>query len=338
MLKSKPLIFALILIVVIAGLYFFGSREFAVKNSLENKKKVPQEVSPISGKKCKNYNRRPFAVMISGDQRVRPLSGIAAADLVIEMPVYLGGVNRLMAVYVCGEPEEIGSVRSARHDFIPLAMGLDAIYAHWGGSHFALDKLNAGIMDNIDALPNRYNAYYRKSESKPPDNGFTSIKRLVRSAKKYGYRLKNHFEGYKHLKKADKRQQTAEEKILKLGYPGKYKVEWKYNPHTNSFTRYRNGTPEIDKLTGKAVKAKNIVIMRAKQHHLEGQYNDVDITGTGQAAFYRDGKEFAGRWKKPAWPQHSKLEFLTDSGKEFAFVPGPIWIEIIGPDKEVSWE
>lgn len=320
-----------------------------MKNSHENEN-GPENVSPISGKECKNYNRRPIAVMISGDEHVRPLSGVALADLVVEMPVSLGGVNRLMAVYVCGEPAEVGSLRSARHDFIPLAMGFDAIYAHWGGSHFALDKLDAGVMDNIDALPNRYNAYFRKDGYEPPDDGFTSIERLERSAKKYGYRLKNQFEGYKHvqpeesmsnvppsprLRRTGKGQMS---KVLSVGYPGKYKVEWRYDPNTDLYSRYRNDAPEIDKLSGKQIKAKNIVIMRAKQHHLESQYNDVDITGTGQTAFYRDGQEIAGGWKKPAWPQDSKLEFLTETGEEFAFTPGSIWIEIIGPDKGVSWE
>ena len=65
------------------------------------------------------------------DPEARPLSGIGQADVIIEMPVTPNSVTRFMAVYQCQTPKEIGSVRSAREDFIPLAAGFNTIYAHW---------------------------------------------------------------------------------------------------------------------------------------------------------------------------------------------------------------
>jgi len=114
-----------------------------------------KEKNPINGIACDNAIKRPLAVMMAGDLEAWPLSGISEADLVVEMPVVTNGITRYMAVFVCGNPKEIGSIRSARHDFIPLAMGFDAIFAHWGGSHFALEKLDNKIMDNINALYRR---------------------------------------------------------------------------------------------------------------------------------------------------------------------------------------
>ena len=139
--------------------------------------------------------------MIAGDEDARPLSGISFADIVVEMPVVTGSITRMLAIFVCEDPGEIGSVRSARHDFIPLAQGFDAILAHWGGSRLALGELNEKIMDNLDALPNYYETFYRKVGVLAPHDGFTSMERMVNASESLGYRMTTNFEGYSFLQK-----------------------------------------------------------------------------------------------------------------------------------------
>lgn len=336
--KKNKIFFAAILVLVLAGLYLWGTRDFEVKNSHKNATTSYnwQKRSPITGESCGKKGRRAFAVMLSGNERVRPLAGISKADLVFELPVTVGGINRLMGVYQCRSSDEIGSVRSSREDFIPLALGLDAIYAHWGGSHFALARLDRGIMDNIDALSNRHQSFYRKSGYKRPDDGFTNIERLLSAAKNYGFRLKNQFDGFAHIS-PKKIEKAKEEKRLTLGYPGEYEVEWHFEPEKNTFFRFRNGTPEVDKLTGEKVGAKNVVVIRASKTHKEGQYVDVHLEGKKRALFFRNGRKFAGKWRQPEDPKKAPLKFLFDSGEDFQFLPGPIWIEVIGPEKEVTW-
>lgn len=330
-------------------LWQFGDRSIEVKGPGEKESQQqegPKELSesidvginPITGLECENYNRRAIATMLAMDPITRPLFGIGFADLVIEMPVITDSITRLMVVYICEEPEEIGSLRSSRHDFIPLAMGLDAIYAHWGGSHYALNKLNAGIMDNIDALKNPYNAFWQKSGIPMPHNGFTSMARLVNAAEKLGYRLENKFEGYPHIseQRIMNNEQAGE---LTIGYKGNYRVFYKYNPETNSYLRWRGGTKEIDKLTNKQVETQNIAVMRAASRMIQPpDYNDVDVEGTGEAIVYRNGEEIRGTWKKAGKYQPTKLYFLDSQGKEIKFVPGKIWIEIVEPYTRVMWE
>lgn len=293
-------------------------------------------ISPISGLHCENANRRPIAVMLSGDLETRPLSGIGQADIVFEMEVVQGSITRFMAVFICASPVEIGSVRSARHDFIPLALGLDAIYAHWGGSYFALEKLKTGIIDNLDALPNLYNSFYRKAGIEAPHNGFTSITRLLNAAKKLDWRTTGEFVGYPHL--GDNPVHNQERKTLTIQYAFPFEVRYEYDPKTNSYLRFRNDTKEIDKTTGKQVGAKNVVIMRAQSLPLEGQYNDVQVEGEGKAEFYLNGQEIKGSWKKDKANQKSKLFFYDEKGQEIKFVPGSIWIEIADPGMSVTWE
>jgi len=293
--------------------------------------------SPISGLVCANANRRPFAVMLSGDTITRPLSGISQADMVFEMPVVQGGITRSLAVYVCESPTVIGSVRSARQDFIPLADGLNAIYAHWGGSHFALDILKNGVIDNLDALANPYNAFYRQSGIIEPHNGFTSMNRLLNAAQKLNYSLENKFVGYPHLSQDQIQNHGQESKNITVGYPSPSDVKFQYDPATNSYLRFRGDAKEMDRNTGKQVEAKNVVIMRAQTSELEGQYNTVQVTGTGKITLYLNGQEINGSWKKGK-SDESKLFFYDDNDQEIKFVPGSIWVEIADPSIAVSYK
>ncbi len=205
------------------------------KNKEEEKKK---DASPISGIECDNAKRRPFAVMLAGDLEAWPISGIEAADLVVEMPVVTDSITRYMAVYVCENPKEIGSIRSSRHDFISLAMGFDAIYAHWGGSYFALAKLNNKIMDNINALYLDGSVFYRKKGIAAPHDGFTTIERMEEYAKRMGYRLESNFESYKFY---DTENPSSKDGKLSIGYPSIYRVDYEYNAKDNSYYRTKGG-------------------------------------------------------------------------------------------------
>ena len=355
--KKKLNLFFFLFLVLIFSIFFifrYTEKEFLIEPEIKNQESTQDtntNISPISGLVCHNWSRRPIAIMLAGDNVARPLSGLSEADLVFEMPVITGEITRLMAVYVCGQPEEIGSLRSARDDFIPLAKSLDAIYAHWGGSHFAYQKLKKKIIDNLDALPNPYNAFYRKPGIQPPHNGFTSMERLINSAKKLGYRLEGKFEGYQHYQISDVRYQMSDKKgVLKINYPYPYNVEYQYNPKTNSYLRWRGNKPEIDRNNNSQIETKNVVIMRARSYQIEGQYNRVEVEGFGEMVIYQNGQEIKGRWQKDKTNQKSpegmpsasygasKLYFFDENEQEIKFVPGLIWIEIIEPDKEVKWK
>ncbi|MCK5084477.1 MAG: DUF3048 domain-containing protein [Candidatus Pacebacteria bacterium] len=314
-----------------------NNSEITIDNS-ENKdteeENEEKERNLINGVECENAKGRPFAVMLAGDLEAWPLSGIAEADLVIEMPVVTNGITRYVAIYVCDEPSEIGSIRSSRHDFIPLVMGFDAIYAHWGGSHYALDKLNNKIMDNVNALYLDGSVFYRKSGLPKPHDGFTTIKRLREYSERIGYRLENEFEGYKFH---DKESPIDKNGKLSIGYPSVYKVEYEYNAETNFYLRSKGDKEDTDRLTSEQISAKNVVIMFAASRQIEGQYNDMDIEGEGDAIVYQNGWEIKGKWKKDKSDMKSKLYFYNEAGEEIKFVPGKIWIQVVQTNQKVEW-
>lgn len=321
--------FGAVVLGLIIVFIFWWKKPFVISNGIVigNSNETPKSL--ITGQDCPKAGVRPIAVMMPSDVEARPLSGISQADMVFEMPVDPSGITRFMAVFQCEKPKEIGSIRSARNDFIPLAASLEVIYAHWGGEHGALDKLNSHIIDNIDALKYEGETFYRKSGILPPHNGFTNIDLLTKKAQDLKYDFNYSFPGYPHQDKEPNKNLVNLMDHVNVNYSGQHIVKWTYDTGTNSYSRFRGGSLEIDKSNGQIVKAGVVVVMNTTSKFLREQYVNVDVVGSGVAQIYQNGSVINGRWEKDASQLDSKLSFYDDSGKEVKFAPGKIWVEIV---------
>jgi len=331
-----------------------ANQNTAAEETTPTEEQGPQNtgnVSPISGLPCENWNRRPIAVMQPSDVTARPASGFSDADMVVEMPVITASITRLMAVYVCGNPEDVGSMRSARHDFVHLAKGLDAIFVHWGRS--SIDKfielLNSGVIDdmncNNDAGKSAGQYCYRKEGmARGVDSGYAKFAKLLEGAKAFGYRMENKFVGYPHRPEAPK-DSRPNGGHLRVAFAGPFAVEYDYDKETNSYLRTWGGKVDTDRNNGKRIAPKNVVVIFASSAQIEGQYNNVqlgdpwfDSSDSGDAYYYIDGKESKGTWKKDKSRIDSKLFFYDENGQEVKFVPGQIWLEVLEPGQRLKWE
>ena len=101
--------------------------------------------------------KRPVAVMINNVEAALPQYGISAADVIFEIPVEYD-LTRLMALYGdYTQVPDICSVRSCRYYYPLLAVGFDAIYAHWGmDESIARETVTELNNDRIDALESHY--------------------------------------------------------------------------------------------------------------------------------------------------------------------------------------
>ncbi|MBI4158229.1 MAG: DUF3048 domain-containing protein [Candidatus Yanofskybacteria bacterium] len=295
-----------------------GSNIIGIKNEDQRPR------ASLTGLICDNYAKRPIAVMMASDPIARPLSGIGQADIVIEMPVTPNGITRMMAVFQCEEPEEIGSVRSAREDFLPLAASFGALYAHWGGEREALDKLNNGILDNIDAMKYEGTVFYRKNSVPRPHNGFTTIELLEDKAKDLTYDLNDTFLGYLRTEEKPERNLNNIVEKISIDYEAPYNIEWTYDRSSNTYSRTRGGESEIDRSISDQVKASIIVIIHTTSRVLNRDYITVNTVGEGEAGFYQNGVRVGGKWKNLA----NDLKFYDTNNQEMKFVPGKMWIEI----------
>ena len=93
------------------------------------------ERNPLTGELGFNaaaVGKRPVAVMVNNVRASLPQYGIAAADVIYELPVE-AGITRMMAVYAdYTAVPDVCSVRSCRYYYPLLCLGMDAVYCHWG--------------------------------------------------------------------------------------------------------------------------------------------------------------------------------------------------------------
>lgn len=276
--KQKVLAGLVAVAIVGVGTYFvFFQEKNRAKNADEVKRQVeqtieeskaplnPADLSPIAGLPCANKDGRPVAIMQPADKSARPNAGFSEADMMFEMLAFSTNTTRLMGVYQCTIPNEIGSIRSARHDYIPLAAGLNAVFVHWGYSHFAEVLLkDKKVINNIDCLTTSYCSRWQKTGTMSlEDTGHVTKEKIEEAEKNFGYDTKiNGFSGYPHQEETPLDQRPTGGH-LRLAYPNPNDVDYDYDRATNSYLRAWNEVPDTDKNNGKRVAPKNVVVMVA---------------------------------------------------------------------------
>jgi len=352
--------FVVIIFIALISWWAVGSKGSRQGDLIEiNPGSVKQEainqgdVSPISGLACENWNRRPIAVMQPADVPARPAAGMFDADMVVEMPVLTTGFTRLMSIYICGNPEEVGSMRSARPDFVHLAKGFDAIFVHWGRAELDsfVENLDNRIIDNLncngDAGQSAANYCFRKEGmSRSVDSGYAKFNKLLEAAENFGYRMESNFEGFSHQPDLAE-EERIEKGNLEIGYPGDLEVSYDYNRETNSYIRYWGGERQTDRNNGNLITPKNIIVLLSRDVDMkeDPHYNNMELgdpwydsIDSGEARFFMNGEEIRGRWNKDKSKIGSKLILTDSNGTIIKFVPGQIWINVVYPNMKVDWD
>jgi hypothetical protein len=313
---------------IVFAVWLIRGTTITVQNDRPDER-IGAAVGPLSGLPCPDASRRPVAVMLASDPEARPLSGIGSADLVFEMPVTPNGITRMMAVFQCRWPDELGSVRSARMDFIPLVQGLGAVYAHWGGEKEALTLLDEGVVDNIDALAYEGTTYYRKDGIPSPHDGFTTSDLLRDRAADLGYAASSSVPSFPWSTTAPERNLAALVASVSVSWPQGMDVAFRYDPDKDEYLRWRGGKPEIDATTGRQVSAGVVIVMSSEVTGVRDQYLGIRTTGSGDASVYQHGRRLNARWRKPTVTD--MLSFTDPSGQPLPLAQGPVWILIDAP-------
>jgi hypothetical protein len=308
--------------------WLLGGTSIVITNNPPDAASGP--VAALTGLPCPRHASRPVAVMLASDPEARPLSGISQADMVFEMPVTPNGITRMMAVFQCHEPEEIGSIRSARSDFIPLAQGIDAILVHWGGEKAALEALDGGIMDNVDALKYEGTTFYRKKGAPAPHNGFTTLDLVGERSARLGYRATTSLDPYVRTgTRTEQRNLGSLVGEVSMPWLQDMDVRFVYDAATGTYLRSRGGEPEMDEANGRQAYANVVVVMETRSHDPDDQYMRVDTVGNGVATIWQDGGRISALWKKER--ATDMLQFTDRSGAPIPLGRGIIWILIDAP-------
>lgn len=272
----------------------------------------------------------PRAVMIENHVDARPISGINEASLVIEAPVE-GGITRLMAIFDAkAEVDEIGPIRSARPYYVEWARGINAIYAHVGGSPEALNRIGGLIgFRNLDEMAGE-TYFWRSRYRYAPHNVYTSSENLNRVQKDREWESES-FTPWTYSPESDDFTPGTVTEIT-VPYKGSYKVRWVYEPETNSYARYLAGSRDKDK-QGAGISAKNILVISTDQKVLDEKGRlYIKTTGEGRGWYFGGGEVIDILWSRES---NDFYKITTADGRDVAFYRGNTWIEIASlPDYE----
>lgn len=296
---------------------------------------------------------RPLMVMLDNHPDARPQAGLTEACLVIEA-LAEGGVTRIVPVFVHGLPERLGPVRSARHYFLDLALGLDALYAHCGQSPQA--SVDIGRLKVADLNEFALSSYFwRDSGRSSPHNLYTSVAKLRAAAASLKLRATQSSNGFAWpYRTGDAGKNWYGEAGLgfELSWPyssGRNVVSFRWQapkiapgataPAAGDIGYYErtvNGKPHIDEVSGEALRMTNVIVAYAPFWRIPGDTDgrlDADLTGSGKAVVYSGGKLLTVTWRKAE--RTSPLVFVDAAGEQLWLPAGQTWILVVPKESQV---
>lgn len=344
---------------------------FQTKNDNDeeiNNQEPKTEECPLNGqlysqsKKKLWEKRRPLGVMIENHTEARPQSGLTSADIIYEA-VAEGGITRFLAIFYCQDAKYIGPIRSARIYFIDLIgeYGNNPLYAHVGGANTPgpadalgeIRKMGWSNYNDLDqfgiAFPYYWQDYERLPGRATEHTMYSSTSKLWDFAKNkrklsdIDNENKKWDDGFLLWK--FKEDQPTAKPITKISLyfwenQPDYAVDWIYDENNNSFKRFHNNQPHIDKNNSKQIEVKNLIIAFMKESiaddgYEKGQHLLYQTTGQGETIVFQDGQAIKGKWTKKN--RFSRMFFYDENNKEIKLNRGQIFIEIIPEGNKILY-
>ena len=277
-------------------------------------------------------NTRPYAVMINCHNAALPQAGLNNAYIVYELMVE-GGITRMMALFKDRDVDKIGSVRSARTQYLDYVYENDAIYAHAGWAADAERKINSENINHVDvdgAYGVRDASLNRAWEHKL----FTTTNLIKKGATAKGYRLTTDTKSL--LKYTAKeidmtKYNSSVANNISIKYSDYRTSNYTYDSSSKTYLRSMNSTKNTDLITGEQYKVKNILVYAVNYSsycdHGNCKYQKIDNVGTGEGLYITDGYSVPIIWEKPS--KNAKTTYkLKETGKELELNDGNTYIQI----------
>ncbi len=291
----------------------------SVLPSEPEKSEKPAYVSLLSGKPLdeKYKNKRPFAFMFNNIEFAYPQTGTGRAEILYEI-LAEGGITRLMGVFDYMKGDRIGSVRSARHYYVDFANEFDAIFVHFGQTHYAIDEIKKLGVDTISGLSwEGAKAFYRDNSIRAPHNAFASAKGLTQAIKDKKLRTKprkgltSHFNFSGDEEVTNDREGSFKAEYVKVPFSAYMTPSFTYGKKEKLYTRYAFGTKHIDRGTGKALKFRNIFIQFVNEYNKDHNgYQTMDLMNQSGSGYYiTNGKGIKVYWQKNGGADKTKFYY-----------------------------
>lgn len=287
---------------------------------------------PLSDEAATN---RPIAVMMNNVREAMPQLGNSQADIIYEACVE-GGITRLLAVYQSVEDVGvIGSVRSARPDFIELVAGHDAILLHAGGSDEAyhlIDTMGISAFDCVRA-PLLDKLFWRDSDRLASMSIEHTLVTSGEWIEKYlpttGVRL-THEDDFKYeMTFVEDGTPANGETASTIQVPfSNYKTGvFTYDEKSGKYLVEQYGEEHVDGTTGEQLAITNVIVLRTEVTVTDSiGHVAMDLT-EGDGWYACGGKIIPIKWSKDGFS--GQLVYKTTDGQELALSAGNSYVSII---------
>ena len=277
-------------------------------------------------------DRPAVAIKIENNPIAYPLSGLENAEIVYEEPVE-GGLTRFMAIYHCTDSSRAGPVRSTRIVDPPILLPYTRILGAAGGNDIVMAALDEA--DVITITETRA----RSAMERVDRPGITSEHTLyadTAAIRKIGLRQFEDAPPDDLFEFGDLPGVGRRARVVTMAFSAGAIVTYEWNGRR--WERSDGDAPLVNE-TGEQIQVDNVLIEEHTVNHSD-RLGDIlgtpspeieDVTGSGRAFLFRDGRVFAGKWTRES--EDEPVRFETNKGDAFVLHPGTTWIELL-PDKE----
>lgn len=301
------------------------------------------DIDPLTGLSgFKAQGKRPIAVVVNNSGPARPQWGLCTPDIVVE-GVTEAGITRMLWLYsdIDKIPDKVGSLRSARHDFIEIAEGLDAIFIHWGGSKYAYSAIAERNVDNLDGRSYMGKYFFRDKERTDvaiEHRGYTTREAVDKGLTKLDIRrdIKADYSAPFAFAPEKSPRTPAGGACSKLNivFSSYCNHSFTYDAASGLYLNNINGSPMTD-ADGKQMAVKNVVIVYCGVSLMGDSSGCVDMDlSSGSGLLCTNGAYENITWKKGG-PSDTLMLYSSD-GSELKLNPGQSYIGLVPTDKQPS--
>ncbi len=328
-------------LVGIGALALTGNAPSPIQNAVEAVTGIEPAppTCPLTGAPTPNGAEAPrrslLAVKVENTDAAYPLSGLDKADMVYE-EVVEGGITRFVAIFHCRDANRVGPVRSARTTDPKILAPLQQqpLLGYSGGAPKVVKGLvDAGVVQLTEA--NTPDAFTRDGSRVAPHNLFASTASLWRAGAK---QVDDPATPRAAFVFGDAPEKTKKAGTIDITFSTLSSTGWTWEG--GRWTRLLSDAPMALE-SGAEVKADNVVVQVVKVSQdtivdASGSYSPlVEMTGTGKAWVFRDGRVIVGTWERDA--EGDLTTFRAKDGEEIALSPGTTWVELVPADGSVTF-
>lgn len=292
-------------------------------------------INPLTGERTlekeEQTKLRPVAVSVNNlisAQRVQ--TGLEEADIIYESYVE-GGITRLLAVYKdISKIAEIGTVRSARYNYVDLACGDDALFVHAGVDYdFCQPHIKQLGLDSKNMLENSYYKYaYRIKNGLALEHTlYTTGENIAKMIADHGIRStvnETHAGNWQNFKETASPLPGGAATKITAAFSGSYISSFQYDPTSDKYIKQNHN----DKNSGNPLSVKNVVVLFTDTGYFDNQGYRVNISLNGGTGYYfSNGTYQQINWKKGG--TYDRLVLTDESGAPLAYNPGSSWVCIV---------